>query len=59
MQNTSEQASTKEFLKSVFSYFQFLGRNWQLLLIALLIGNYYDFIKNSYFKKAIDFGAET
>jgi hypothetical protein len=58
MQNTSEQASTKEFLKSVFSYFQFLGRNWQLLLIALLIGNYYDFIKNSYFKKAIDFGAE-
>lgn len=57
MENNNGEVSTKQFLKSVFSYFHFLGRNWQLLLIALLIGNYYDLIKNNYFKKATEYGA--
>jgi hypothetical protein len=59
MDNKSEQVSTKEFLLSVFSYFKFLGKNWQILLIALLIGNFYDFTKNNYFKKATEYGAKT
>lgn len=59
MDHNNDQVSTKEFLKSIFSYFHFLGRNWQVLLIALLIGNYYDSIKNNYFKKATEYGAKT
>lgn len=53
-----DQVSTKAFLKSVFGYFQFLGRNWQLLLIVLLIGNFYDLIKNNYTEQSKKFGGK-
>ncbi len=49
IKTTSDQISTKEFLKSVFDFFHFLGRNWQILLIALLIGTNYDILKKSVF----------
>lgn len=57
MDNTTDQVSTKEFLKSVFNYFKFLGRNWQLLLIMLVGGNLYDMVKNNYFSTTKTYGA--
>lgn len=58
METQTDQISTKEFLKSVFSYFGFLGKNWQILLIVLLIGNFYDLFKNNYFKSSVDYGGK-
>ncbi|MCA0362431.1 MAG: hypothetical protein LCH67_00160 [Bacteroidetes bacterium] len=43
---SSDQISTKEFFKSVFNFFNFLGKNWQILLIALLVGTGYDIFNN-------------
>ncbi|MBL0327339.1 MAG: hypothetical protein IPP61_19635 [Cytophagaceae bacterium] len=43
----SEQVSTREFIKSIFKFFNFLGQNWQILLIALLLGTGYDTFKNT------------
>lgn len=57
MDNNKDQVSTKEFLKSVFNYFQFLGSRWQLLLIMLVAGNLYDMIKNNYFSTTRSYGA--
>ncbi len=59
MDNNKDQVSTKEFLKSVFNYFQFLGSWWQLLLIVLVAGNLYDMIKNNYFSTTRTYGANT
>lgn len=42
-----EQVSTKEFILSAFKYLNFLGRNWQILLTALIVGTIYDTINNS------------
>ncbi|WP_367915584.1 hypothetical protein [Leadbetterella sp. DM7] len=56
MDNT-ERISTKEFLKSTFNYFRFLGSNWQLLLIVLVAGNLYDMAKNNYFTTTKSYGA--
>lgn len=53
------QVSTKEFLKSVFNFFQHLAKNWQILLIALLIGTAFDLVKNVIFKKDPVFTGET
>lgn len=57
MDNNNEQVSTKEFLKSVFKYFRFLGSQWQLLLIVLVAGNLYDMVKNNYFSTTRTYGA--
>ncbi len=57
MDNNRDQISTKEFLKSVFNYFQFLGSYWQLLLIVLVAGNLFDMIKNNYFSTTRMYGA--
>lgn len=57
MDNNKDQVSTKEFLKSVFNYFRFLGSNWQLLLIVLVAGNLYDMVKNNYFSTTRTYGA--
>lgn len=51
MEFQEKQISTKEFLKNVFTFFIDLGKNWQLLFIAMLIGTCFDLIKNSFFKK--------
>lgn len=59
MDNNKDQISTKEFLKSVFNYFQFLGSRWQLLLIVLVAGNLYDMLKNNYFSTTKTYGAAT
>jgi hypothetical protein len=50
MQET--QISTKEFLKRVFDFFKNLGNNWQLLLIALLVGTCFDLLKNNVIDKS-------
>ncbi len=57
MENNNDQVSTKEFLKSIFNYFQFLGSKWQLLLIVLVAGNLYDMLKNNYFSTTRMYGA--
>ncbi|MCD8538819.1 MAG: hypothetical protein LRY55_02935 [Leadbetterella sp.] len=57
MENNTDQVSTKEFLKSVFNYFKFLGSRWQLLLIVLVAGNLYDMVKNKYFSITKTYGA--
>jgi hypothetical protein len=41
-----EQVSTKEFFLSVFKYFKFLGSNWQILFVGLIVGSAYDIINN-------------
>lgn len=43
-----DQVSTKEFFQSVFKYFKFLGNNWQILLVALLVGSIYDTVNNTF-----------
>ncbi len=45
-----EQISTKEFFLSVFKYFKFLGNNWQVLLVALIVGSIYDTVNNTFLK---------
>lgn len=52
IKSENEQVSTKEFLKSVFEFFSFLGKNWQVLLMALLLGTSFDLIRNSVFDKS-------
>ena len=51
IEQREEQISTKEFILSVIKYFSFLGKNWQILLIALLIGTSYDAFKNTFLDK--------
>ncbi|MCP9767639.1 hypothetical protein EGI22_06920 [Lacihabitans sp. LS3-19] len=51
IEQKEEQVSTKEFILSVIKYFSFLGKNWQILLIALLIGTSYDAFKNTFLDK--------
>jgi hypothetical protein len=51
IEKREEQISTKEFILSVIKYFSFLGKNWQILLIALLIGTSYDAFKNIFLDK--------
>ncbi len=46
-----KEIATKDFLKSVISFFISLGKNWQILLIALLVGTCFDLIKNNFFKQ--------
>lgn len=56
MENTKDQVSTKDFIKSIIRYFQFLGENWMILLIAFLIGNLYDIINNNMNQTDSNFG---
>jgi hypothetical protein len=54
-----EQISTKEFFLSVFKYLNFLGRNWQILLSALIVGTVYDTINNSLLESADTYSGQT
>lgn len=54
-----EQVSTKEFFLSVFKYLNFLGRNWQILLSALIVGTVYDTINNSLLESADTYSGQT
>lgn len=56
MVSNNDQVSTKDFLKSVFKYFHFLGSNWQILLIAFLIGTLIDTSKNNFSKSSKKYG---
>lgn len=54
-----EQVSTKEFFLSVFNYLNFLGKNWQFLLTALIVGSIYDTINNSLLESADTYSGQT
>lgn len=56
MANNNDQVSTKDFLKSIFKYFHFLGSNWQILLIAFLVGTLIDTTKNNFYTNLEKYG---
>lgn len=54
-----DQVSTKEFLLNAFSYFNFLGKNWSLLLAALVLGTIYDSINSIYLNPGDTYSGQT
>jgi hypothetical protein len=44
-----KQISTKAFILSIVEVFKYLGKYWQLLLIALLLGTAFDLVKSFFF----------
>lgn len=55
----NEQVSTKEFFLSVFNYFHYLGKHWQLLLLALVVGTIIDTINNTILQSADTYSGQT
>lgn len=54
-----DQVSTREFFLSVFKYFKFLGKNWQILLMALIVGSIYDTINNTFLDSEDTYSGQT
>jgi hypothetical protein len=54
-----DQVSTREFFLSVFKYFKFLGNNWQILFLALIVGSIYDTINNTFLDSEDTYSGQT